>query len=296
MEGYHVPVLLNEVLEFLHIEKGKKYIDATLGDGGHSIEILKLGGVVLGIDYSEISLSNAVSRIKGLNLDKNFIPVLGNFLFIDQLAKGNNFMDISGILFDLGYSSSQLDIEGMSFLKDQPLDMRIDKSLGVSAKDLINALSESELARLFRDFGEEHLSKRFAKAVIDYRRLKKIETTTQLAELIKASAPLSYENHRIHPATRVFMALRIAVNNELENLRDALPRAAQLLMGSTLPGGRMGVISFHSLEDSIVKSFGKSVQPVMKELTKKPILPNDEEIRSNTRSRSAKLRVFEKII
>lgn len=296
MEGYHVPVLLNEVLEFLHIEKGKKYIDATLGDGGHTVEILKLGGHVLGLDYSPLSLETAVQRIKTLSLSDLFTPVLGNFTNIYTLAKDHGFSDVSGILFDLGYSSTQLETEGMSFLQDQVLDMRIDKSLGVTAKDLVNALSEQELARLFQEFGEERLAKRFAKAIVDYRRLKKLETTTQLAELIKASAPLSYDNQRIHPATRIFMALRIAVNNELENLRDALPRAAQLIMESTLPAGRIGVISFHSLEDFIVKSFGKTVQPVIKELTRKPIVPTAAETKVNSRARSAKMRVFEKIV
>jgi 16S rRNA (cytosine1402-N4)-methyltransferase len=296
MEGYHVPVLINEVLEYLHIEKGKKYIDATLGDGGHTIEILKLGGHVLGLDYSPLSLENAVQRIKTLNLAASFTPVLGNFAHIYTLAKDYDFSDVSGILFDLGYSSTQLETEGMSFLQDQPLDMRIDKSLGVTAKDLVNALSEPELARLFQDFGEERLARRFAKAIVDYRRLKKLETTTQLADLIKASAPLSYDNQRIHPATRAFMALRIAVNNELENLRDALPRAAQLIMESKLPAGRIGVISFHSLEDFIVKSFGKTVQPVIKELTRKPIVPTLAETKANSRARSAKLRVFEKLL
>ena len=294
MDGYHKPVLPTEVVEFLHIEKGKKYIDATLGDGGHTLEILKLGGSVLGIDYSQFSIDNASARIAHLKLSANFKAVLGNFEDIYELAHQTDFTDVSGIIFDLGYSSSQLETEGMSFLKEQPLDMRIDKSLGVTAKDLVNALSENELSRLFFEFGEEKLAKRFARALVDYRRLKMIETTTQLAELIKASAPSSYENHRIHPATRVFMALRIAVNNELENLRDALPRAAQLIMESKLPVGRIGVISFHSLEDFIVKSFGKAVQPVMKELTKKPIVPTQEEVKFNSRARSAKLRVFEK--
>ncbi len=296
MQGYHEPVLLDEVLALLQVKKGEVYIDATLGDGGHTIEILKLGGTVLGIDYSELSLGNAVKRISELNLSAKFIPVLGNFTQIYEIAKDNKLESIHGILFDLGYSSTQLDENlGISFLQDQDLDMRIDKSLGVMAKDLVNALSAPELERLFRDYGDEKLARRFALAILDYRKLKKFETTSELASVIKTCAPLSYDNGRIHPATRVFMALRIAVNNELDNIKYALPRAAQLAVESMLPGGRMLVISFHSLEDSIVKTFGKTVQPVMKEVVKKPVVPSDAEVARNPRSRSAKMRVFEKI-
>ncbi len=292
---YHEPVLVNEVLDFLHVENGKNYIDATLGDGGHTLEILKKGGKVLGIDYSQVSLAIATERIKAEKLEKDFTPAFGNFDQIYEFAHQNGFTDVSGILFDLGYSSTQLENEhGMSFLADEPLDMRIDKNLGVTAADLVNALSEKELEKLLRDFGDERMAKKFAHEIVNYRKLKKIETTKCLAELIRASAPLSYDNSRIHPATRSFMALRIAVNNELENLRNALPLAAQLLMESTLPGGRMLVISFHSLEDSIVKSFGRSVQPELTVLTKKPVVPSEKEVRVNSRARSAKMRVFEK--
>jgi len=297
LQDFHTPVLLTEALDFLQVEQGQKYIDATLGDGGHTIEMLKKGAKVLGIDYSEISIKNAVKRIKAQNLEKDFIPVLGNFSQIYNLAHRNDFVDVHGILFDLGYSSTQLENEhGMSFLADEPLDMRIDKNLGVTAADLVNALPEKDLEHLIREFGEEKLAKRFANAIVNYRKLKKIETTAQLAHVLKASAPLSYDNARLHPATRSFMALRIAVNNELENLRNALPLAAQLLIESTLPGGRMAVISFHSLEDSIVKSFGKSVQPALTVVTKKPVVPTGKEVKSNSRARSAKMRIFEKTI
>lgn len=297
LQDFHTPVLLTEALDFLQVEQGQKYIDATLGDGGHTIEMLKKGAKVLGIDYSEISIKNAVKRIKAQNLEKDFIPVLGNFSQIYNLAHRNDFVDVHGILFDLGYSSTQLENEhGMSFLTDEPLDMRIDKNLGVTAADLVNALSEKELEKMLFTYGDERMAKKFAQAIVSYRKLKKIETTKQLAELLKASAPLSYDNSRIHPATRSFMALRIAVNNELENLRNALPLAAQLLVESTLPGGRMAVISFHSLEDSIVKSFGKSVQPALTVVTKKPVVPTGKEVKSNSRARSAKMRIFEKTI
>jgi 16S rRNA (cytosine1402-N4)-methyltransferase len=295
MNQYHEPVLVNEILQYLHVEKGKKYIDATLGDGGHTLEILKKGGKVLGIDYSEISLKNATQRITAEKLDSNFTPVFGNFAQIYDLARSNDFSDVSGILFDLGYSSTQLENEhGMSFLLDEPLDMRIDKNLGVTAADLVNALSEKDLENLLRNFGDERMAKKFAQEIVNSRKLKKIETTKCLADIIKASAPLSYDNSRIHPATRTFMALRIAVNNELDNLKNALPLAAQLLKESKLPGGRMLVISFHSLEDSIVKQFGRSVQPALSVVTRKPVIPTEAEVRTNSRARSAKLRVFEK--
>ena len=193
-------------------------------------------------------------------------------------------------MYDLGYSLSQLKDEkvGLSFQGDQPLDMRLDKDLGVTAADLVNALPEKELTVLFREFGEERMAKRFASAIVEARSLKKLESTKDLVDVIVDAAPPGYENQRLHPATRVFQALRVAVNSELENLKLSLPRAARLL----LPGGRMVVISFHSLEDRIVKQFGSGVQPV-KVINKKPIRSSVAEVQANPRARSAKLRTFE---
>lgn len=288
MENYHEPVLKKEVLEGLKVEKGKKYIDCTLGDGGHTIDILKKGGKVLGIDLDNGSLERAGERIEKEGFGERFTGVCGNFTNIENLAEENGFNKVDGILFDLGYSSTQLlDSEiGLSFNKDQPLDMRIDKSLNVTAADLINALPESKLEELFKDYGGERLAKKYAREIVKVRDLKQLKSTKDLVDLIVDIAPPNYENGRLHPATRVFQALRIVVNNELENLETTLPKAARLL----LPGGRMAVISFHSLEDRIVKRFENGVLPV----GKSPIKASSEEVRENPRARSAKLRIYEK--
>ncbi len=293
---YHEPVLLAEILDFLRIETGKKYIDATLGDGGHTIEILKKGGIVLGIDYSEESMTRAKQRIENEELEKNFIGVVDNFKNIDLAAKQNGFDAVDGILFDLGYSSTQLESDeiGLSFTRDEPLDMRLDKELGVSAADLVNVLSEKQLEKLFRDYSDERMAKRFAKAIIQNRSMKKIQTTKELADIIVSEAPSGYEHGRLHPATRVFQALRIVVNDEIENLKVALPRAAQLLK---LPGGRMVIISFHSLEDRVAKELSHHVRPELNltPITDGPLTPTEEEAQKNRRSRSAKMRVYEAV-
>lgn len=314
---YHEPVLLNEVLDYLDIKNGKKYIDCTLGDGGHTVELLKKGAIVMGIDYDPISLETAHKRIEVLGLSNNFVGELGNFKDLENLATKNGFTDVDGILFDLGYSSSQLenDNRGFSFLKEAPLDMRIDQKLGVTAADLINSLAESQLEKMFREYGEERIARKFAQAIIERRELKKFQTTKDLAEFLAEVAPSGYDSGRTHPAMRVFQSLRITVNDELGNLKVSLPQAARLLK---LPEGKIAVISFHSLEDRLVKQFGRSgaqlskliseerdvsgllsqdgVSPVpLGILTKKPVLPSAEEVKQNRKARSAKMRVFERI-
>jgi len=296
---YHAPVMLAESLKFLQVKKGEKYIDATLGDGGHTIEILKLGGKVLGIDVNQGSLDRARKRIDEEGLQKNFVWAKGNFKDIDQIAKDKGFEQVSGILFDLGVSTTQLKDERMSlsFNSEYEPDMRLDDKLGVKAFDLINGLYEKELADMFWDFGEERFAKKFAKEIVKARELERISSSKQLADIARKAFP-GYENGRLHPATRIFMALRIAVNNELENLKSALPRAGRLLV---LPGGRMVVISFHSLEDKIVKEFAQGAQPnvdgaTLKELTEKPLEPTPEEVAQNPRARSAKMRVLERYV
>ncbi|MBT6401549.1 16S rRNA (cytosine(1402)-N(4))-methyltransferase RsmH [candidate division WWE3 bacterium] len=288
---YHEPVLLLESLEALQVKEGGKYIDCTLGDGGHTLEILKLGGTVLGLDVAQGSLDRATKRITEAGFADRFTAAQGNFSNIENLAKQNGFEQVDGVFYDLGYSSTQLEESevGLSFKEDQPLDMRLDKALGVTAADLVNALPETELIHMIRTFGEERMAKRFAQAIVKSRDLKKIESTKDLVDIIVDSAPPGYEKGRLHPATRVFQALRIAVNSELESLTLSLPVAARIL----LPGGRMGVITFHSLEDRIVKQFGSGVQPI-KNVSGKPIGPSEKEIRDNPRARSAKLRVYEK--
>lgn len=289
---YHEPVLINEVIAHLKVKKGGKYIDCTLGDAGHTTEILKKGGHVLGIEVNEEALQRAKERISSEGLS-NFTGVLGNFRNIEKIAQENGFDKVDGILYDLGYSSFEMDEGslGLSFSKDEPLDMRLDKSLGVTAADLVNALPEKALTDLIYKYSDEVFAKKIARAIVNARNLKKIQTTRQLAEIIESETSPGYERGRINPATRTFQALRIAVNDEMNNLEESLPRAARLL----LPGSVIIVISFHSLEDKLAKQFGHSAQPSVKEVTGKPVTPTQEEIERNVRSRSAKMRAFERI-
>lgn len=290
---YHEPVLLKEAIESLKVKKDGKYIDATLGDAGHALEILKADGKVLGIEINEEALERAKERIERENLSQNFIGVLGNFKNIEEIANNNDFGEVQGILYDLGYSSFELDSGGfgLSFQKDEPLDMRLDKSLGVTAEDLVNSLGEKELSNLIFSYSDERMARKFARAIVKARNLKKIRTTAELAEILKSASSPGYERGRIHPATRTFQALRIAVNDEVTNLEKSLPRAARLL----LPGSVIVLITFHSLEDKVTKDFGRSARSSVKEVLEKPITASYEELDFNPRSRSAKLRVFEKI-
>lgn len=300
---YHEPVLLQEVLTYLEPTKDKTFIDCTLGDGGHSLELLKHNSVLIAIDISQQAIDRFTNRINlevnakrlFIDLETKLITIRGNFKNIEQLAHLNNIKKVNGILFDLGYSSYQLDEGqlGLSFQKDELLDMRMDPDLSVTAADLINKLPQQQLEKIIREYGGERLAKRFTQKIIQLRDLKKFQTTKDLADLLRDAAPSGYERGRIHPATRTFQALRIAVNDELENLKIALPRAARLL----LPGGRLIVISFQSLEDKIAKSLGQRVQPdlKLKQLTKKPVEASDEEVAKNIRARSAKMRVYERI-
>ena len=290
MLNFHKPVMSNEVLQFLQVRVGGKYIDCTVGDGGHTIEILKAGGMVLGFDYNAESLKRAQNRIIAEGLERNFVAVKGNFRDINTLTKGEKF---DGILYDLGYSSYQLDGMqlGLSFMKESVLDMRLDDSLGVKASDLVNTLPEKQLGALIYKYSDERLAYRFAKAIVKSRDLKKIQTTGDLVKIIVDEAPPGYEMSRIHPATRVFQALRIAVNDELGNLQTSLPRAEHML----LPGGRMVIISFHSLEDKLVKDFGRGARLRLSEVVKGPLRPGDIEVQENVRARSARLRVYAKI-
>lgn len=288
---YHKPVMVEEVVKFLNVEAGKRYIDATLGDGGHTIEILKRGAYVLGIDFNDQSIQRALYRIKGLHLNERFVWARGNFRHLEKIAYDKGFINVDGILFDLGVSTSQLRDErlGLSFDSEFEPDMRLDSGLSIKAFDLINGLYEKELANLFRIYGQERCAKVLAKAIVKARKTGRISSSKELAEIAKNALPF-YERGRIHPATRMFMALRIAVNDELENLKLALPQAGRLL-NKTLPRGRMVVISFHSLEDKIVKNFAQSAQLV--QLFKKPIRPSLKEVKENPSARSAKVRVFE---
>lgn len=295
MSDYHVSVLLQETIDLLQIKPGGKYIDGTLGGGGHTTEILKRGGRVLGIDVDEEALSFVKNelQIKHYELQDNLVLVKGNFKDIDTIARENDFETVAGILLDLGISGHHVDTaeRGFSFQKEGPLDMRMDKTLGVTAEDLVNGLTKNELVELFTRFGEEGFAQAIARGIVTSRKEKRIETTTELAQIIKRAVP--YSKKGFHPATKAFQALRIAVNDELHSIVDALPKAVSLLES----GGRLAVISFHSLEDRIVKQSLREFEEkgLGKIITKKPIVPSDEEILINNRSRSSKLRVFEKI-
>ncbi|MDP2860445.1 MAG: 16S rRNA (cytosine(1402)-N(4))-methyltransferase RsmH, partial [bacterium] len=290
--GFHKPVFLKEAIDFLAIKPGKKYIDATLGGGGHTLEILKRGGEVLGIDCDEEAISYVKEELKreknGFYCPKTILTK-SNFSGIEETAKSFGFEKVAGIIFDLGVSGYQLETpgRGFSFLKDEDLDMRMDKDLSVTAKDLINGLSKGELYELFQKLGEERHFRPIVRAVIGARRLTPIKTGKELARIVERAVG---RRGKINPATRVFQALRIAVNDELNNLRLALPQALRLLDKD----GRLVVIAFHSLEDRIVKNFFKEKECDLKILTKKVVRPTVEEITTNPRSRSARLRAAEK--
>lgn len=295
MEFFHEPVLLKEAISGLDVKAGEKYIDATLGGGGHSETIIKKGGQVLGIDCDCEALNFAQKRLESACPLGVFKLVKDNFFNIFEVAKKNNFYPASGVLFDLGVSSYQLETHsrGFSFNKAGQLDMRMDRDLKVSAADLVNALSENELDLLFQKYGEEFHSRAITRAIIRSRMIKPIKTTDELVEIIVKVARKRTGSDRSHPATRIFQALRIAVNDELNSLKEALPQAEKLLKKD----GRLVIISFHSLEDRIVKNFFKEREELnqLTVLTKKPITPSKEEIKKNVRSRSAKLRIAEKL-
>ncbi len=290
----HIPVLLDAVLAGLAPRPAGRYIDATLGGGGHTAAILQASdpdSQVLGIDADREALQAAKLVLD--QYGERVQLVQGNFREIGSLAREYGFEAVDGILIDLGVSSYQLDTpeRGFSFVADGPLDMRLDQSEGLSAAALIQQISETELANLIYRYGEERASRRIARFIVEARRRSPITTTAELAAVVTRA--LGGRHGRIHPATRTFQALRIAVNAELESLELALPQAVALLK----PGGKLAVISFHSLEDRIVKLFFRSEAGTAGQLrieTKKPIEADEHEARSNPRSRSAKLRIAHK--
>ena len=287
----HIPVLLKEAVDALQVEPGKKFIDATLGGGGHTEEIIKRGGVVFGIDQDEDALEYVSQRLKDLIENKKLVLGKGNFEEIRDLAQKNGFGNVDGVLFDLGVSSYQLDSSGRGFSirHDEELDMRMDKSRELSALDVVNSYSESALIDIFYRYGEEHNAKGIAQAIIDKRKKEKIQTTKELAGLIER---LPHKSEDIHPATRVFQAIRIEVNQELKAIKQGVYDSLSLVDA----GGRIAVISFHSLEDRIVKqTFEKARREGLGSLiVKKPITSTFEENVRNRRARSAKMRIFEK--
>ena len=303
----HEPVMVREVLHYLRPHPGGAYIDATVGGGGHAEAILQASapdGRLLGLDADPEAIERSHRRLH--RFGHRVTLVHAHFDHLEEVASRAGFVPADGVLMDLGISSDQLEEgeRGFSFLRPGPLDMRMDPSLPRTAADLVNTLSERELARLIRTYGEERYARRIARAIVAHRPL---HTTTELAELIARVVPRR-RGQRLHPATRTFQALRIAVNDELGALERALPQALRVLRS----GGRLVVITFHSLEDRIVKQFFRREaqdclcpphQPVctcghtaqVRILTRKPVTPSPEEIARNPRARSAKLRAVEKL-
>jgi 16S rRNA (cytosine1402-N4)-methyltransferase len=295
----HESVLLKEAIDGLSLENGDIYLDATVGSGGHMEEVwrrMKNRVVIVGIDADEMSVTIARERLD-LSEAKTKISVL-NFRNIDKAPEILGIKNPTKILFDLGWSSDQFEEgeRGFSFQKDEPLLMTFKKTLkeeDTTAYDVVNKWSEESLADVLYGYGEEKFARKIAKAIVDKRKEKPVETSKELAEIVKNSVPIFYRFGRIHPATRTFQAIRIAVNDELQALKEGIQKGFQILE----KGGRVAVISFHSLEDRIVKNFFKSQVAENKGelINKKPITPSDEEISKNPRSRSAKLRIIQKI-
>lgn len=290
----HVSVLLNEVMAALDPKPGQFFIDGTTDGGGHAAAVIeRIGstGTFLGLDWDK----GMVERLrKKFKTEKGTIIVEhANYADVQDIVRRYKLPKADGLLLDLGFSSAQLEDErGMSFQKDEPLDMRYDLTGDApTAADMVNGLPEQELADVIYQYGEERMSRRIAKRIVEERRRKKIRSTRDLADIVAAAVGKGYEKGRIHPATRVFQALRIYVNRELENLEKILAGCADIVKAE----GRIAIISFHSLEDRMVKTRFREMEKAGKGriVTKKPITATEAEIKQNPRSRSAKLRVFE---
>lgn len=295
---YHIPVMMNEVIEYLNLRPGQVIVDATIGTAGHSkaiLERIKPAGRLIGVDRDEESLGVSRERLKEFGDAVSLVH--GNFVDIDAILKDLNIEKVGGILFDLGISSFQLEDfnRGFSFQNEGPLDMRLDRSSYISAYDLVNNLNEEEISAILWSFGQERWHNRIAHLLIKERERQPIATTSQLASIVIRSIPARYrhKHYRIHPATRTFQAVRIAVNRELEILGSALNKAIEILE----IGARICVISFHSLEDRTVKlTFRQAAsEGKIKIVTPKPLVPEQAEIDSNPSSRSSKFRVAERI-
>ena len=315
MDFHHLPVLLHECLDGLRIKPTGVYLDCTLGGAGHSSEILKRlgpGGLLIGIDRDAEAIEAAAQRLSSVETQARFCCLRGNFHDAATLLKGvETDRSLDGILVDLGVSSHQLDVRerGFSYHDDAPLDMRMDRNQPLSARDIVNAWSEDDLNRILRDYGEEKWARQIARVICDRRKASPIETTGQLVGIVDAAIPKKFRSgDGSHPARRTFQALRIAVNDELDPLEGSLRSLVNLLS----PGGRLCVITFHSLEDRIVKNTFRDLadpctcpktfpvcvcgrKPVVKLITRKPITATPEELAQNPRSRSAGLRVLEKL-
>ena len=309
MEFSHISVLLNETVDSLNIKPNGIYVDCTLGGAGHTSLILsKLGpnGMVIGIDRDDDAILNAKLKVN----DNRLVTVKDNFENIASAVASVGVERVDGILMDLGVSSHQLDVaeRGFSYMQDAPLDMRMDQTASLNAFAVVNEYSERDIVRILRDYGEERFAPAIAAKIVKARNEKPIATTLDLSNIITSAIPGKFKHEGGHPAKRSFQAIRIEVNGELDCIPKAINDGAELLN----KGGRMSIISFHSLEDRIVKNRFKDLenpctcpsdfpvcvcgkQPLVKVITKKPILPSEEELENNSRSHSAKLRVCERI-
>jgi len=312
MEFVHKPVLLNECIEYLNIKPEGVYIDATAGGAGHASEIyrrLNEKGTLIAIDQDSYAIEVSGNRLKSLEQKARLILENTNFINIREVCEKNCIISAEGVLMDLGVSSYQLDNaeRGFSYQKDSPLDMRMDRNSSLTAETVVNEYSQEELRDVIQNYGEEKWAARIAQFIVDRRKKGKIKTTGELVDIIKAAIPSSARREGPHPAKRTFQAIRIEVNNELGILNTAIDNALSILN----PGGRLCIITFHSLEDRIVKNaFQKKQKPCTcppefpacicgkkKEgtiITRKPVIPSEEEVKENPRARSAKLRVIEK--
>ena len=309
MEFKHKSVLLNETIDGMNIKPDGIYVDGTLGGGGHAYEVCRrLGekGSIIGIDQDAAAIEAASARLK--DFGEKVTIVRSNYCDMKSKLHELGIDKVDGIVLDLGVSSYQLDTaeRGFSYREDAPLDMRMDTRQKMTARDIVNDYTEADLYRVIRDYGEDKFAKNIAKHIVQARAMKPVETTAELSEIIRASIPMKFQKKSGHPAKRTFQAIRIELNRELDVLRDSLDDMIDLLN----PGGRLCIITFHSLEDRIVKSaFRKNENPCTcppdfpvcvcgkkskgSIITKKPILPSEEELEYNSRSKSAKLRIFE---
>lgn len=289
MGEYHTPVLTAEVMEYLDVRPGRLYIDATVGGGGHTANILRQGGKVLGIDTDREAIDASSSYLGSEFTKKDWVLVHGNFRNIASIARAHGFAQVSGILFDLGVSSHQLDTDrrGFSFRYDTaPLDLRLNQDSPIRAADIVNSASREELYEIFASFGEEERADAISSAIIRARTIKKIETIRDIREAVDT---VVHGEEKTRTMARVLQALRIKVNDELGALKDGLKNAGELLG----PEGRLAVISFHSLEDRIVKQYMRKSGLIV--ITKKPVTATEKEVYENSRARSAKLRVLQNL-
>ena len=311
LEFKHISVLLNETVDGLNIKPDGIYVDGTLGGGGHSKQILNriTTGHLYGIDQDADAIAFASKRLEN-NLSNGTLTIIrDNYCNMKQALSSEGVSKVDGIMLDLGVSSYQLDTEnrGFSYMTDAPLDMRMDQRSTMSAKEVVNGYDESDLYRIIRDYGEDPFAKNIAKHIVQMRKEKAIETTGQLNEAIRAAIPMKIQKTLGHPSKRTYQAIRIEVNSELNVLKNTLDDMVELLN----PGGRLCIITFHSLEEKIVKAAYREWEnpcicppsfpvctcnrkPKGKIINKKPILPSAEELEENSRSHSAKLRIFEK--